>query len=279
MGHKIVHIIIFIVLFFGYKELHSQAYTLDNTGGTINNKGTIKVKQGQVKALNDTMGGRFEFLENRDGLAQAVPTIVFNQLVLRYIARKYVDSLRLSDGRMIPLTTMDSLIVADSVPFEADREDVYARASVFNNSRVYGSKDVRLNGVIKSQDIEGNGKFSNLNIDNPLGADIIRGGGFRVNTKLELTNGELRNSTDSNFTMADSTWIVRHVGGSLRSEPVFEGYVSVKYTGNGSIPTTTGEIPTDTTKLLNLRNETTQGITITRNITVNDTIFKVTNTN
>lgn len=280
MKLKFEHIVFLIILFFGSKELYCQAYTLDNQPdstkpqGKIINNGTIKVKQGQVRKLNDTIGGRFEFLENRDGLAQTIPTIVFNQLVLRYIARKEIESLPLSDGTtFIPLTTIGSLIVADSVPFLVDEAEVNAKASVYNDSRIYGSKDVRLNGNINSQDIEGNGKYTNLNIDNPLGADIIRSGGFRVNTKLELTNGELRNSTDSNFTMADSTWIVRHVGGSLRNEPVFEGYVSVKYTGAGSIATTTGEIPSDSTKLLNLRNETTQGITITRNVVVNDTLY------
>ncbi|TAL66875.1 MAG: hypothetical protein EPN82_16590 [Bacteroidetes bacterium] len=275
MSFKFQYIVFILFLIAASVDVFPQAYTLDNTGGRINNNGTIKLKWGQVKNLNDTMGGRFEFLEKRNspGIEQAVPTIVFNQLVLRYIAKKYVDSLQLSDGRRIPLTTMDSLIVADSVPFEADRQEVNAHASVFNNSRIYGSKDVRLNGNLRQQDIEGNGQYSNLNIDNPQGADIIRGGGFKINSKLELTNGELRNSAADNFNMVDSTWIVRHINGSLRNEPVFEGHVSVKYTGNGSIANTTGEIPTDSTKLLNLRNETTQGITITRNIVVNDTLY------
>ncbi|MCL5991656.1 MAG: hypothetical protein M1419_06090 [Bacteroidetes bacterium] len=280
MKLKFLNIALFITLLFLIPEItRGQGYTLDNQPdstkpqGRITNNGTIKVKQGQVRKLNDTIGGRFEFLEKRDGLSQAIPNIYFNQLVLRYIATKFVDSLYLSDGRKIPLTTMGSLVVSDSVPFEVNREEVNAKASVFNNSKVTGIRDVRLNGNIISQDIEGDGHFSNLNIDNPQGADVIRGGGFKINTKLELTNGELRNSTDSNFTMADSTWIVRHVGGSLRIEPTFEGYVSVKYLGNGSINTTTGEIPSDSTKLLNLRNETTEGITITRNITVNDTLY------
>ncbi|MBI5326378.1 MAG: hypothetical protein HZB41_14075 [Ignavibacteriae bacterium] len=279
MKLKLIHIVCLIILFFASKELYSQRYGLDNrpdtnrAQGKIFNNGTIKVKRGQVNALNDTIGGRFEFLEKRVGLEQAVPAIVFNQLVLRYIARKYVDSTRLSNGTRIPLTTMGSLIVSDSVPFEVEREEVNAKDSVYNDSRIYGKRDVRLNGDIISQDIEGNGKFSNLNIDNPQGADIIKGGGFRINSKLELTRGELRNNSDSNFTMADSTWIVRHINGSLKSEPDFEGHVSVKYMGNGSINTTTGEIPSDSTKLLNLRNETTQGITITRNITVNDTLY------
>jgi hypothetical protein len=280
MKFKLIHIVVFIVLFFGFKELYSQGgWSLDNQPdstkpqGKITNNGIIRVKQGQVHKLNDTIGGRFEFLQKTIGLSQAVPTIVFNQLVLRYIAKKFVNNDGTGGGIDQPLKTMDSLIVSDSVSFAVDRQEVNAKASVFNNSEITGSKDVRLNGVIKSQDIEGNGKYTNLNIDNPLGADLIKNGGFRINTKLELTNGELRNSTDSNFTMADSTWIVRHVGGSLRNQPTFEGYVSVKYTGVGSVPNTTGEIPSDSTKLLNLRNETTQGITITRNVVVNDTLY------
>src|SRR3989339_660771 len=230
MKNKYLHIIIiFTLIFLNSGKLMSQGYTLDNQPdstrppGKITNNGTIKLKSGQVKSLNDTMGGRFEFLGKIVSSQQVIPNIYFNQLVLRYISRKYVDSLKLSDGRKIPLTTMDSLIVSDSVPFEVDREEVNAKASVFNNSKVTGIRDVRLNGTVSSQDIEGDGHFSNLNIDNPQGADVIRGGGFKVNTKLELTNGELRNSADSNFTMADSTWIVRHVGGSLREKPIFDG--------------------------------------------------------
>ena len=255
-------------------EIFAQgAYSLDNTGGTLKNNGTIKLYTGQVKALPDTIGGRFEFLEKRDGNSQSVPTIVFKQLVLKYIAKKFVDAIPLSNGNQIPLTTTDSLIVTDSVPFEADREGVDAKASVVNTSRITGSKDVRMNGDLSPQDIEGAGHFANLNIDNPNGVDIIRNGGFRINHKLELTQGELRNNTDSNFTMADSSWIIRHVGASLKNEPIFENHISVKYTGIGSVDTITGEIPSDTTKLLNLFVESTRGVTLTKNVVVNDTLY------
>ena len=281
MRIKFQHSVIFITLLILLSdELFSQ-YNLDNRPdpnrpkGTIINNGIIKLKNGQVRALNDTMGGRFEFLQKSDlpGIEQAVPTIVFNQLVLRYLSKKYVTNDTTFGGLPKPLETMDSLIVADSVPFEVDIEEVNAKASVFNDSKISGKKDVRLNGNLSQQDIFGNGQYSNLNIDNPLGADVINGGGFRINSKLELTNGEFRNQNSNNFDMVDSTWIVRHVNGSVRNEPNFLGHVSVKYTGTGSISSTTGEIPTDSTKLLNLRNETTQGITITRNVVVNDTLY------
>ncbi|MGA2296224.1 MAG: hypothetical protein ABSG15_01600 [FCB group bacterium] len=247
-------------------------YNLDNKGGTIINKGTIKLNAGQVRGLPDTLGGRFEFLSNYKWGGQSIPTINFNQLVLKNQARKDVGQVTLSDGRKIPVTTFDSLIVSDSVVVTADSNGFDARAAVLNTAVVQGVKDVRMVNDVGTQEIQGNGHFSNLNIDNPNGVDIVKQGGFRINTKLELTRGEFRNRVDSNFIMSDSTWIIRHTQGSLSIEPQLGNTISVRFVGNG--PITSGpELPNDSSKLQVLRVENTGGVTLSKNVTANDTIY------
>ena len=81
------YIIIFLI---SSNVLMAQSTTLDNSGGLLNNLGTIKVKQGQVNALPDTLGGRIEFLAKYKQTQQKIPNIVYNQLVLRNKAKKFI---------------------------------------------------------------------------------------------------------------------------------------------------------------------------------------------
>jgi len=256
----------------------SQGVTLDNTGGKINNFGTIKLKAGQVKNLNDTMGGRFEFLSKIASTQQSVPNIVFNQLVIKNPAKKLVlDERKDQSGVPYSLIVMDSLIIDDTATFTTqwiglNPNDIIAQKNVLNNAQYTGPKDIILQNEVVSQDLLGKGYYSNLNLNNPLGADIKAGGGFQVGYRLKLTRGELRNDANNNFIMMDSSLIVRNAGASVSNSPVFAGKVSVRYVGSGNIMSGP-EIPDDSSKLLNLYVENTGGLTLTKNVTVNDTLW------
>lgn len=247
-----------------------------NSSGKIENMGTIKVKNGQVKMNQDTILGRFELSQKGETSQQTVPNMVYNQLVVKNTAKKIVqDDRKDVNNNTLPVVVLDSLIIDDSTNFTTqwigwNPTDVQAKGTVKNNAKYTGPKDIIMNNKSESQDLLANGKFSRLNIDNPLGVNV-KSGGFEITSKLTLTSGNLRNSEVNNFTMKDSTEIERHVGANLAYEPRFENSVNVTYIGSGSL-STTGEIPTDKNVLKNLRVRNTDSLILTKNVSVNDTL-------
>jgi hypothetical protein len=242
-------------------------YNFDNTGGKLQNNGVIRVKSGHTKGLPDTVGGKFEFLFNVPNLFQEFPGVTYNKILISGASYKDIASVRPA-----PLTSLDSIWILNNSILLTMESGVDARASVVNEATVKGINQFRLINENKEQDIQGRGEFNILNIDNPLGVDIVNNGGFLVSKKLELTRGELRNSSVNNFRMGDSSWIIRHSGASLSSEPVFDKTVNVQYVSVGEM-TTSGELPSDSTVLQNLRVENVGGITLNKDVTVNDTLL------
>lgn len=257
-----------------FPELMFAQNLLNNNkdNAKIDNKGVIRIRQaGNVLGMPDTIGGRVEFTADRKEQIQIVPNVTYNQLMVTGKTTRLADSIWTARGKNA-LRTLDSLLVLDSTLLVADTVEINAKASVKNISEIKGRRDVRLNGDTSNQTITGNGKFSNLNIDNTQGVDVINKGGFSISTKLELTRGELRNDSLNNFSLSDSAWIVRNVGGSIKNEPQFGKNISVKYVGTGSM-LTGGELPTDTTKLSNMRVENTDGVTLSKSVTVNNELY------
>ncbi len=276
MKNILNHIILIMLLIGAYTA--SGQYTLDNTGGKINNTGTIKIKSGQVKALNDTIGGRVEFSQKSASSQQVIPNIVYYQLVLRNDAEKLVHDEKDALNNVKPLVVRDSLIISDGAEFTTrwtgwNPENIQAKGAVDNTARYNGPKQIVLNNEVQSQDLKGNGKFSNLNIDNPNGVNVINGGGFTVEEQLTLTRGKLNNTIANNFKMADSTKIVRYAASSLSTTPDFEGRVSVTYTGGGEAITIGGEIPNEPEKLQDLVVENNGGIIFNKNVQVNRSLY------
>lgn len=259
--------------------LLSQGTTL-NSNGRINNLGTIRVKAGQVNMKQDTILGRVELLQTDGASQQAVPNMVFNQLILKNTALKMVrDDRKDANNKTLPLVVMDSLVIDDTVNFTTRwigwiPEDVQAKGTVKNNANYNGPKYIVMNNQIKKQDIMGVGEFSKLYITNPYGVDVVSGG-FVIKEDLVLRSGELRNSATNNFRMADSTLITRYPQGSLKEEPTFEGVVSVHYTGDSSM-TASGEIPSNRKTLKTLKIENTGTLTLSKNTVVHDSLVVAT---
>ncbi|MCW5885275.1 MAG: hypothetical protein KIT33_09925 [Candidatus Kapabacteria bacterium] len=250
-------------------------YTLDNTGGKINNMGTIKVKNGQTKALPDTIGGRVEFLQKSISSQQMIPNIVYNQLVIANDALKLISDERKDGDAVRSMVVRDSLIIENQANFTSrwiglKSEEVHAKSSVTNTARYTNGKDLVLSGEEKAQDLLGNGSYTRIRVENKFGADV-RGGGFTIEEQLTLKEGELRNNTDNNFTILDSSLIVRHVGGSIAHEPILENRISVHYLGDGSL-TTGAEIPQSETALKNMRVNVSQSLSLDRNVYVVDSL-------
>lgn len=250
--------------------------SIDNTGGALKNSGIIRVKNGQVKSFPDTLGGRVEFLQKVESSQQVIPNIVFNQLVIGNQAKKIVHDLRDANNLIKPLVVLDSLIVIDSAHLTTrwigyEPEDVQAKSTVKNNAKYTGPRYIILNAENKPQDLMGNGSFSKLMIDNPYGVNVISGG-FLIDEELKLNRGELRNTQENNFTMKDTSLIVRNVGASLAVEPQFEASVNIRYIGTGDL-VTGPETPSNKTVLKDLYVQNTGETELSRNITVNDSLF------
>ncbi len=259
-------IVFFLTIYF----LQAQGVSIDNTGGKINNLGTIRVRAGQVKNLNDTIDGRFEYTSNCPAFTQEVPNIVYNQLVISGIGLKIIDTVKKVGNQPVPLITRDSLLLIDSARINLFRGDIWALGPVANTSTIFGSREVRLAGN-NWQDIMGSGNFPSLHLDNPFGAVVVRGGGFKVDYQLILSRGEFRNSVSSNFSLGDSAKIVRYFGSSLSEAPLFGKRVDLEYRGNGRI-LSGPEIPKDSKTLGNLEVNNTDGVVLSGDVTVNDTL-------
>ncbi len=270
MKNTFLYIVILIsLILISENASYAQGVSLSNTKGNITNNGTIRVKNGQVKDLPATLGGRIEFSDTVAVNTQQIPNLNYWQLIIkgagmRPIRRDYQDQ---------TLTVGDSLIMIGKTYVEVYEDNIHAKNAVENTTNVYGSKEIRLNGTEKAQDIIGDnhGKFPHLNIDNPNGVNIIRGG-FTVDSSLTLTQGKL-NNTNQNFNLRDSALITRYEKGSIESSPNFEGTIDVTYTGPGNRITTGVEIPDAKDKLQNLRVENSGGIVMSKDFQVNRSLY------
>lgn len=270
MEIKFRHIVaVFVLLSIGSFLAYAQEASFNNTGGKLTNEGTIRVNIGQVKGLPDSLGGRIEFTSKDGGHVQAIPNIKYWQLVLKGKGYRKIRK----ENSSSHLIVGDSLIMIDSTKIELYEADIYAKNSVENTTKVYGSKEVRLNSEVKAQDMIGNGRgsFDHLNIDNPHGVNVIKGG-FTVDSSLTLTRGKLNNTTQ-NFNMRDSSLITRYEGGALAEKPNFEGTIDVSYKGAGKSIQTGGELPLEKDKLQNLRVENAGGIVLTHDVQVNRSLY------
>ncbi len=275
MKKLIQYIAIIILILSGFQAAEAQ-YTLDNTGGSLKNSGTIRVKRGETKAMPDTIGGRMEFLQPASFSQQAIPNIVYYQLVLKNEAKKIILDSKDGFGNVKSLVVRDSLIISDDANFTTDwiglnAENVIAQSTVKNTALFSGQKDIIMQNDVAAQNLSGTGNFSRLNIDNPFGVNVTSGG-FGIDQKLTLTRGELRNTEINNFSLRDSALIERHVGASLAAEPIFEGGVDVRYVGAGSLASS-AELPKTEKVVRNLMQENSGDLVLSNNVHVSDSLY------
>jgi len=250
--------------------MYGQQTNLDNTGANnLTNSGTIRIKNGQVKAMPDSIGGRVEFKAKVETQTQNVPNIIYNQLEVSGKALKSVDALSNSLGQTNPLITYDSLVIIDSTSFFVDRQSVSARSWLKNTAKAFGSKYIIMEGTQK-QTIEGNGQFDLLGLNNSEGATVVNGGGFTVKKELLLNDGKFENSQQNNLTIGDSAIIIRNTG-EIVSAPIFEKTSNVRYINQNAL-ITGEELPLDTLVLQKMSVENTGSVTLNRSVTVNDSL-------
>ncbi|MDA3843344.1 MAG: hypothetical protein PF588_03115 [Candidatus Kapabacteria bacterium] len=252
----------------------SNAQQLNSTGNIIN-KGKIIVKQ-QAVIEQASIDGEVEFVWDRDGMRQYIPQISYESVKFSGRTPKYLsDTTKILTARKKFVSEITEIIM---VP----QSMIYSQGVTEHEAQInpaYGYGTVKLNGL-NAQDISGKGGFKVLELDNWSGADVIKGGGFVVNTKLELTRGEMRNDSVSNFLMKDSALIVRNDEGSLRYEANFEDHIDVHYIGSNTYSIATGgEIPSDPAILQTMQVRNRGGVDLSMDVTVNDTLLVASHVN
>ncbi|MCS7177367.1 MAG: hypothetical protein NZ960_07135 [Candidatus Kapabacteria bacterium] len=235
--------------------------------GVIYNRGTIVIK-GNARVRQDTLGGTVVFAWDRDGVNQYIPHKVYEDV--RFTGR--TQKMLLDTTR--PLVALRR--------FETDSGTVFRQLQralilscgetvhrgIINPAHLYGR--IVLQGQ-QAQDLWGRGLFRELELDNPAGANVRRGGGFTVSTVLELKRGLLRNSAADNFRLADSATIVRTAEGELAAAPIFGRDIAVRYVGRGRI-FSGPELPHDSLSLRALYVENDSGVVLQSSVTVNDSL-------
>ncbi len=278
-----IYIIIFIL-----STLIALSQRIESTG-TINNSGTLKVKGGITSTQNnariensgkiiidgnayinqDTLKGRVEYIGSDNIPTFFVPKLVYFDVFFSGATSKTLNE---NGGReFVAMNLFESDTVARIV--YDTLSSIYSKGETNHNGRMNATvkKGKFILSGIDSQDIHGKGNFKQLVLDNSAGATVTNGGGFRINTSLDLKKGVLRNSDGSNFIMADSTLLIRHVGSSLAYEPSLDKQISVHYEGTGDL-TTGPEIPKQKDALKNLNVKVSGTLTLDRNVTVEDSL-------
>ncbi|GAB5465585.1 MAG: hypothetical protein Kapaf2KO_10210 [Candidatus Kapaibacteriales bacterium] len=242
-----------------------------NSEGTINNIGRI-TSYGQIVRLNQASIGGIVIMDTRDGFLTNVPTVEYNHVELKGAGRKILDKNNTSASSL-------SYFSSDAgTPLIYDPDQLFiARGEVNHNGITNPTENHGLFGLYggSAQNIYGTGAFQHIDLDNSAGADVINGGGFRIGYQLELTDGEMRNTTDNNFKIGNddtNEFTINKVNGSIATHPENDNGsdLTVNYLENsGFTHTTGGEIPDDQT-LVAMRVENTLGLELTRNVEVQD---------
>jgi|GEM_PF-2595907 len=281
-------------------EIKVEKNTLNSTGFIKNDSDTKKGKiiitsTGGTILKQDSINGYVEFNSEAENNYQVIPILNYEKIKLKgntkriqkdsATAVKNILNARslfvTEDGTQVQKMTSDVEINSNKRT-EHDGKFLNAVNAPTINF-LFRSNTDSLNSLVN-----GTGEFRELEIDNPNGVDITRGG-FKVNSKLILKSGKLNNSTTANFKladnaeiiihpegnypanlkMADQTSIDRYTNSALNIKPEFEGRVNVSYKGGGHI-VTTGELPDQPNILEGLEIENVDGVTLSHDMYLAD---------
>lgn len=245
---------------------------IKNTGGLIRVEGNMFIDNVKQSSINGSV--IFSSSDTIAGNNQKVPQMIYDSVSF---FGKTPKQLTVSNQNL----TSKKLFVMDSAApiWTKDASvKIYTESETFNNglfNPTYSFGQVIMNGTT-AQPLGGKGQFKQLELDNAAGADVVQGGGFKINKELKLTRGEIRNNKDSNFIIENGAKIIKYAAGSLKESPVFEAKANLEYAGNVGDPinSSSGEVPdaADSNAIQNLLVSTPSGMQLNKKLTINDTI-------
>jgi len=157
--------------------------------GIDNEKGVLVV-EGNAFVQQDSLLGRVEFVRDRDGFIQIIPSITYASVYFGGISRKIIDT-----NYHRSLVALDTFVTRQQTQLEL--KPTYPIITLgrvqhngwINPARLFGRIILRGN---QWQHIDGKGVFREVELDNPQGAEVVNGGGFRITTILDLKRGLFR---------------------------------------------------------------------------------------
>lgn len=287
---RIVIIYLCIVLVVQTTCRVASAQDMQNTTcGRINNAGTIRVKgsalstptaaidndrglflfSGNTEIRQPEIRGRVEY--NRDASdAQTVPQIRHSVSVFTGKGPKILDT-TYNGARFVSLDTL--LSTANAKIIINPQYPLIAQGRVTHEGEINpaGEDGAVILAGSAAQNIDGQGIFRTLELDNSNGAFFINKAELTVRTNLYLHRGVLRTSLGNNVRMADASRITRTYESSTIERPLYDAKYSVFYRGTQPI-LTDKEIPVATSVLHTLAVQNDGGVTMTESFTVNDSI-------
>lgn len=243
---------------------------LSASGGYIQNKDGLMIIGDDTFVAQDSLLGRVEYVKNNPLALQKIPQIVYSRLYISGSSPKLLDT-NSHKRNLVVLDTLNTTTESElkiSQAYSVEARNRITHRGMVNRGECFG--EVILNGSA-AQLVDGNGTFKILTLNNIAGADVTNAGGFNIGCTLNLARGVFRNNAQNNFTMLDTSWIVRSDVASIETTPLYQRLYSVKYVGTQAI-TTGNEIPADSNALRGLVVYNTGGLDMNRNITVRDSI-------
>ena len=312
-----LNLIIFLItiVLFSNTTINSQPLIRNDQskGGTIDNsRGVIIFKRtGSLIDLPGYIGGTVIFESKDKETEQVVPNITYNKLIFNSVAWLTVDSFsNTPHASKVNLRVLDSFIVSSGSESKIRNNyvEIQPNANVRTNGAIKGRKDVAMMNVFNEQSIHGedNASFTRLRIENIFGVDVK--GEFSVTDRLELRQGELRNSKGNvkigdasidrsfntieniandttmgyyeengelkNARYLDHPKIIRWSGASIETRGDFQEYsTDLEYKGVGKMYTGGENPPPDKTIWDLTVNDTRDSLILTENMRAIDSIY------
>lgn len=115
--------------------------------------------------------------------------------------------------------------------------------------------------------------LQNFTVNNTSSSGVNLRNDRTVNDSLILKNGTLSSGANT-LTMSNNTNIIRS-GGNLATAPTFGANINITYAQHSSSIITGVELPSSASTVKNLTINTTHGVILNGNLTVNDTLFLI----
>ncbi len=239
-----------------------QGALIDNKDGTLICGGNTEIRQPEIL-------GHVEYIEDSAN-TQLVPQIRHSIVRFSGHSPKLLDTSY--NGALF--VSVDTLISRAEVNLLINpRYPLIAWGRVTHDGTVNDrgpDASIILQGN-QAQSIDGLGSYKTLELDNVSGAFVINNGGFAIQNNLYLHHGVFHNSKDNNVLMLNNSLVTRSDASSIEEHPAFINRYSLRYVGVNEI-VSANEVPADSVTLKSMTVHNNGGLTMSRNITVNDSL-------
>lgn len=242
--------------------LSTSTANITNTGGLFLFSGNTEIRQPEING---------KVVYNRDAAdPQTVPQIRHSVSVFTGKGPKVLDTTY--NGALF--TSIDSLFsTADAKIVINPLYPLIARGRVTHDGEVNpaGGDGVVVLGGNAAQNVDGQGVFRTLELDNLSDVFLINKSELTVRTNLYLHRGVLRAGTETNVRLADGSRVTRTFESTTTERPLYDKKYSLFYIGTQPV-VTDKEVPIAQNVVHTLAVQNDGGVTMSEDITVNDSL-------